>query len=98
MNISILGTGNWGTVLGKLFTTQSHAVYFGSRTPELKREWAAGIGPAVQVGTYAQAGAFGEVVVIATPWPGNGTADALAAMGLLPGKILLDATNALRED
>ncbi|WP_046246492.1 NADPH-dependent F420 reductase [Hymenobacter terrenus] len=98
MNISILGTGNWGTVLGKLFTAQGHQVYFGSRTPERKRDWAANIGPNVQVGTYAQAGAFGELVVIATPWPGNATTEALAATGPLPGKILLDATNALQED
>jgi predicted dinucleotide-binding enzyme len=38
------------------------------------------------------------VVVVATPWPGRGTADALAATGPLPGKILVDATNALQAD
>ena len=98
MNIAILGTGAWGTILGKAFTAQGHPVYFGSRTPDGKKEWAAAMGPSVQVGSYRQAGAFGEVVVVATPWPGSGTADALAAAGPLLGKILVDATNALRAD
>ena len=98
MNISILGTGTWGTVLGRLFVAQGHPVYYGSRTPERKPAWAAGIGPDVRVGTYAQAAAFGELVALATPWPGNGTVEALAAAGPLPGKILLDATNALQAD
>ena len=98
MNIAILGTGNWGTILGKVFVAGGHSVYFGSRTPEQKKEWAATIGPSVRVGSYQQAGTFGEVVVVATPWPGNGTANALEATGSLAGKILVDATNALQAD
>ncbi len=98
MNIAILGTGNWGTALGKAFSAAGHTLYYGSRRPEQKKEWAAGIGSSVRVGTYQQAAAFGEVVVLATPWPGNGTADAVQAIGSLPGKILVDATNALQAD
>lgn len=98
MNTAILGTGNWGTVLGKVFTAQGHSVYFGSRTPGQKKEWAATIGPSVHVGTYHQAAAFGEVVVVATPWPDNGTVDALRAAGPLSGKIVIDATNVLQAD
>lgn len=98
MNIAILGTGNWGTALGHVFTAAGHSLYYGSRTPEQKKEWAASIGPAVQVGSYQQAAAFGEVVVVATPWPGNGTVDALQTMGPIPGKILVDATNTLQAD
>ncbi|MBC7921634.1 MAG: NADPH-dependent F420 reductase [Ferruginibacter sp.] len=98
MNIAILGTGNWGTVLGKVFTTRGHRVHFGSRTPEQKQEWAAAIGPSVRVSTYQQAAAFAEIVIVATPWPDNGTVDALRAIGSLPDKILVDATNALRAD
>ena len=98
MNIGIIGTGNWGTALGKAFTNAGYTVYYGSRTPDQKTEWAAGIGPSVQVGTYQQAAQFGEVVVVATPWPDNGTTDALQAIGPLPGKVLVDATNALQAD
>jgi len=98
MNIAIIGTGNWGTALGKALTNAGHSVYYGSRTPDQKTEWAAGIGPLVQVGTYQQAAKFGEVILMATPWPGNGTVDALQAIGPLPGKILVDATNTLQPD
>lgn len=98
MNISILGTGNWGTALGKVFTAHNHPVYYGSRTPEQKKEQAKTIGARVQVGTYAQAAAFSDVIILATPWPDNGTVDALKAVGPLEGKILVDATNALQVD
>ncbi|GAB3220901.1 NADPH-dependent F420 reductase [Spirosoma arcticum] len=98
MNISILGTGNWGTALGKVFNAAGHSVFYGSRTHDQKQEWAAGIGPSVQVGTYQQAAQFGDVVLVATPWPDNGTVDALQAIGPLPGKILVDVTNALQAD
>lgn len=33
--------------------------------------------------------------MVVTPWSGNGTVDALQAAGSLPGKILVDDTNAL---
>lgn len=98
MNIAIIGTGNWGTALGKALSNAGHSVYFGSRTPDQKTAWAAGIGPSVQVGTYQQAAQFGEVILMATPWPDNGTVDALQAIGPLPGKILVDATNTLQAD
>jgi hypothetical protein len=52
----------------------------------------------VPVGTYRQAASFGDVVILATPWPGNGTVDALQALGPLPDKILVDATNTLQGD
>lgn len=98
MNIAILGTGNWGTALSKAFTTAGHSVHYGSHTPDQKTKWAASIGPLVRVGTYQQAAQFGEVVVVATPWPGNGTVDALQAIGPIPDKILVDAINALQAD
>ena len=41
----------------------------------------------------ADAAKWGEVVVLATPWPA--TKDAIAACGRLAGKVVLDATNPL---
>ena len=43
-----------------------------------------------------EAAQWGEVVVLATPWPA--TKDAIAACGSLSGKIVLDATNPLLPD
>jgi predicted dinucleotide-binding enzyme len=49
-----------------------------------------------RAGSVAEAAAFGEVVVLATPW--GGTRDALQQAGDLSGKILLDCTNPLKPD
>ena len=43
--------------------------------------------------TNRDAAQWGEVVVLATPWPA--TRDAIAACGELSGKVVLDATNPL---
>jgi len=44
----------------------------------------------------AGAAAFGEVILLATPW--SGTEQALRSAGNLSGKIVLDATNPLKAD
>jgi predicted dinucleotide-binding enzyme len=54
------------------------------------------IGTAAAAGSVAEAARFGEVVVLATPWPA--TQEALRAAGDLREKILLDCTNPLKAD
>lgn len=98
MNITILGTGAWATALGKAFTRKNHQLYFGSRTPETKKEWAATILSSAKVLSYQEAAAKSDVIIIAIPWPGDAVYDALAAAGSLAGKILIDASNVLLED
>jgi predicted dinucleotide-binding enzyme len=53
-------------------------------------------GPGAKAGSPAEAAAFGEVVVLATPWPA--TQAALQSAGSLAGKIVIDCTNPLRAD
>ena len=36
MNIGIIGTGNMGSALGRLWASKGHAVFFGSRDPGSK--------------------------------------------------------------
>lgn len=98
MKISIIGTGNVGRRLGKLFASAGHHVCFGSRDPQIAQAVATATGPDVSVGTYASAAHFGEVVVIATPWANNATANALRAAGSLTGKVVIDCTNPLAPD
>lgn len=98
MNITILGTGVCATALGKAFARKNHQLYFGSRTPETKKEWAATISPSAKVLSYQEAAASSDVIIVAIPWPGDAVHDALAAAGSLAGKILIDATNVLLED
>src|SRR6266571_6549699 len=90
MRIGILGAGNVGGTLGRLWARKGHEISFGVREPSRVAELA--------TLTRARAGppavaADAEVVVLAGPW--GAVPDALAAAGDLTGKILVDATNPL---
>jgi predicted dinucleotide-binding enzyme len=93
MNIGIIGAGNVGGTLGRAWAARGHQVTFGVRdvqslkVPALLDE----IGLNVQVGSVAEAAAFGEVVVLAVPWPA--AQDAVQAAGDLTGKVLVDCVN-----
>jgi predicted dinucleotide-binding enzyme len=98
MKISILGAGNVGGTLGRAWARKGHQIFFGVRQPnEAKmQEHLKTIGSNVRAGTVPEAAAFGEVVVLATPWPA--TQEAIKAAGNLAGKVLVDCTNPLKPD
>jgi predicted dinucleotide-binding enzyme len=91
MKIAIIGTGNVGGALGKLWSQRGHDVFYGMRDTSKQ----APDGSAKR-GTLAEAADFGEVIVLATPW--QGTADAIAHLGNVSGKIVIDCTNPLKAD
>jgi predicted dinucleotide-binding enzyme len=95
--VGILGSGIVGQTLAAGFTARGHDVMIGTRDPgkpEL-REWLAEQGAGVKAGTFAQAAAHGDLVVLAVL--GEAVDAALAAAGLdqFAGKVLIDATNPL---
>ncbi|HEX7344493.1 MAG TPA: NADPH-dependent F420 reductase [bacterium] len=96
MNIGIIGTGNMGGAIGKGWAAAGHKVLFGSRDPKKSAELAKSSGPNAKSGTYKDAVAFGDVVLLATPW--HSTQDAIKAAGSFKGKILIDCTNPLLPD
>lgn len=98
MKIAIIGAGNVGSTLGKAWARKGHAICFGVRLPQddKTRQLVQSIGGQVQAGTVAEAAAFGEVVVLATPW--QGTEAAIREAGDLRGKIVIDCTNPLKPD
>jgi predicted dinucleotide-binding enzyme len=98
MKIGILGAGNVGGTLGLAWAAKGHEVFFGVRRPddERARQAARSAGPRARVGSVAEAAAFGDVVVLATPW--SGTETAVRAAGDLAGKPLIDCTNPLKSD
>ncbi len=89
MRVGILGTGGVGKALGKGFAAHGHDVKIGSR--EAKKTEA---GDFV---TFAEAAAHGELVVLCTSWKGTEHALELAGAKNLAGKVLIDATNPLKE-
>jgi NADPH-dependent F420 reductase len=98
MKIAIIGAGNVGSTLGKAWAKKGHDIFFGVRHPknDKTRQVVQSIGTKGRAGTVAEAAAFGEVVVLATPW--QGTEAAVRAAGDLRGKTVIDCTNPLKPD
>jgi hypothetical protein len=98
VKIAIIGAGNVGGTLGKGWAKKGHQVFFGVRQPQDPQiqNLLKAVGTSARAGSPAEAAAFGEVVVLATPWPA--TEAAVKSAGDLSGKILIDCTNPLKAD
>lgn len=97
MRVGVLGSGEVGRCLAAGFAGRGHEVMIGSRDPakaEL-REWLAGDGSGIEVGTFAETAAHGELLVLAVL--GNAAEEAIADAGPdnFKGKIVIDAMNPL---
>jgi len=96
MKIGILGSGDVAKVLASGFLKHGHEVMIGTRTPDKLAEWAAQ-NPAGATGTFADASAYGELLVLAVK--GSAAAEALRLAGAqyLEGKTIVDATNPIAD-
>lgn len=93
MKIAILGFGNVGAQLGKLWVAKGHEVTAGLREGSKDRQKASDAG--AKVATLADAVKNAEIVVIALPWPAvEPTVKGIS----LDGKVVLDAVNPLDQD
>ncbi len=96
MNIGIIGAGNMGSGLGKIWAQNGHRLMFSYSRDTTKLEKIAQlIGSNASVGTPAEAVQFADVVVLSVPY--GAIEDALKAAGSL-GKILFSIVNALLPD
>jgi predicted dinucleotide-binding enzyme len=97
MRIGILGTGEVGKVLGSGFLALGHEVKMGAReaTNEKALAWAKEKGAKASAGTFADAAAFGEIVVLASLGVASPAVLEAARADNLRGKVLIDATNPL---
>ncbi|AOI72262.1 NADPH-dependent F420 reductase [Burkholderia ubonensis] len=92
MKIAFLGGGNFGGNLAELLVAAGHDVVVGLRDPGRARPRAR-----YRVASLEEAAAHGDVVVIAVLY--QACAEVLPPLAeLLAGKIVVDATNALRDD
>lgn len=89
MKIGIIGAGNIGGPLGRLWAAAGHQVCFGSRHPERLERLAKQVGNDSRVGTIREAAEFGEVALEAIPFAAVPELPA----GPLSGKPLLSAAN-----
>lgn len=100
MKVGILGSGQVGLTLANGFAANGHDVMIGTGhpdKPELRRWLRAAKGTAA-VGTFAEASAHGELLVLACA--GSAAMDVLGAAGdgAFDGKVLVDVTNPLEFD
>ena len=92
MKVGVIGSGVVGQTLAAGFLKHGHEVAIGTREPAKLREWAAKQA-GVQVKSFADAAAFGEVAVLAVA--GQVALEALRLIGpkALQGKTVIDACN-----
>lgn len=97
MKVGILGTGDVGRTLANAFVTLGHDVKMGAReaTNEKAADWAKQAGPKASQGTFADAAAFADLVVLATHGVANSAVLKAAGPQRLEGKVLIDTTNPL---
>ena len=96
MKLAIIGAGNVGGTLGTAWAQKAgHDICFGVRTPNAEKVQALikSLGGKARAGTPAEAAAFGDMIVLTTPWPQAEAA--IRSLGNVSGKIILDATNPL---
>jgi predicted dinucleotide-binding enzyme len=93
MKIAVIGTGEVGGTLGRLWSAKGHEVTFGSREPGSAKvlKLLRSIPDGISAGTIPDAAASSDVVVLATPW--EATEAAVKACGSLKGKTIIDCTN-----
>lgn len=95
--IGVLGSGQVGQVLAAGFARHGYAVTIGSREPAKLNAWQAAEGKGVASGTFAEAAAAGDILVLAVKGAVATDALKLAGAANLRGKIIIDATNPIAE-
>jgi predicted dinucleotide-binding enzyme len=64
--VGIIGSGPVGQKLAGAFSTLGYETKIGSRNPEKLKDYVAQSGGKISSGTFEQAAAFGDIVVLAT--------------------------------
>jgi predicted dinucleotide-binding enzyme len=91
--IAVLGAGNVGGALGRIWLSKGHQIIFGVPDPrKTKRDVVAG----AKITTNKEAVAQSEVVALSVPW--QAAEDAIRDSGDLRDKILIDCTNPVAPD
>ena len=94
MNIGIIGSGNVGSGLGKLWVQKGHKVIFSFSQNQEKLKTLAVFGQNSSSGSPAEAVQHSEVLLLSVRW--ENVVEALKAAGPLKEKILIDCTNPVK--
>jgi 8-hydroxy-5-deazaflavin:NADPH oxidoreductase len=97
MKIAVLGTGMVGNAIGTKLVNIEHQIMMGSRTAssDAAQEWLRSVGGKARIGTFAEAAAYGEIVLDCTNGANSVAALRQAGAANLRGKILIQVGNPL---
>ena len=87
MRIAVIGAGNVGGSLGRVWSKRGHQVRYGVPNPADAKY------RDLPAATPDAAAADAEAIVLATPWPA--TEAAIRGLGDLSGRLVIDCTNPL---
>lgn len=93
----IIGSGIVAKTLAKGLVKYGYPVMLGTRHPAKMTDWQNGEGKGVKLGSFADAGAFGEILVLAVTGQHAQNALQLAGIDNLNDKTIIDATNPIAE-
>lgn len=93
LRIAVLGAGNVGGALGRIWSSKGHRVLFGVPDPQKTK---AKMAAEAQVTTNQEAASPADIVVLTVPWPA--AQEAVRSAGQLDRKVLIDCTNPLAPD
>ena len=96
MKVGILGSGEVARTLGSGFLKHGHEAMLGTRSPSKLSDWAKK-NPRGKTGSFEQAAAFGEMVVLAVKGLVAEAVLRSAGRTNLSGKTVIDATNPIDE-
>ena len=95
--IGILGSGKVGETLANGFLKHGYAVKRGSREPDKLAAWKAAATGDASIGTFAEAAAWADAVVLAVKGSGAESAIEHAGIANLAGKLVIDTTNPIAD-
>lgn len=96
MKVGVLGSGVVGKVLAAGFAGHGHEVVIGSRSPDRLADWLQDH-PGVGSGTFADAAAFADLIVLAVKGTAAGKVLGMAGENNHAGKPVIDATNPIAD-
>ncbi|EMY78474.1 NADP oxidoreductase coenzyme F420-dependent [Leptospira weilii serovar Ranarum str. ICFT] len=96
--IGILGSGVVGQALADGFLKYGATVKVGTRDSGKLKDWLSKAGAGASIGTFAEAAAFGEILILSVK--GNIASDVLKLAGFdsLSGKTIIDTTNPISDE
>lgn len=97
MKIGILGSGVVGKTLAGGFIKHGYEVMAGSRSLEKVSGWKNEISQDLKTGNFAETAAFADIIVLATKGTVAINALKLAGSDNLKGKVIMDATNPIKD-